>query len=479
MGKPFISYSREDKNHPLVVNLLDRLRKARVMPWVDEREIRPGDHFPTKLQLAIQACSVCVFVLTANSEKSRWCAAELGAFWGASKKVLVFQADPAAKISEVAPGLETYQVTESIEKIVTEVVRLCKHVDGAKVGEDQRLVDVSRSEFLDAVRMIFDQKLVSLAETVGRMQDRLSQVAPFDEQSLFGTRYHHFFDEKEAIARLFVTDLESRVQNAYSNGERIVLILDSGTTIFPIFKLLMAKKNDPAWTNTIEIFTNNLPGIFVALRDGRTKEGIRRARLAFRVHVVRGDPNPDYWALLSKDSPNAISDLSEGPIIIGVTTGNYAQDDGQVLFVRDPEHRAFKEALIRRAQVIYSLLPLGKMVPIGAAELNEKLLPSELRSVDECQYRGLALPIDGAKEVVIVTTARRQGDKMYRHHVLVQHNLEKLQADMSSRVRLLTVDTHDFNVGSLSAGSEDREEQLEMPHKEHRPVLKPWFKWGK
>ena len=39
-------------------------------------------------------CEVCIFLATLRSVDSPWCLAEVGAFWGSGKKVLLFMADP-------------------------------------------------------------------------------------------------------------------------------------------------------------------------------------------------------------------------------------------------------------------------------------------------------------------------------------------------------------------------------------------------
>jgi hypothetical protein len=46
-----------------------------------------------QLRQAVDESSVCVFVATQPSLKSSWCGAELGAFWGAGKPVIVYLAE--------------------------------------------------------------------------------------------------------------------------------------------------------------------------------------------------------------------------------------------------------------------------------------------------------------------------------------------------------------------------------------------------
>jgi hypothetical protein len=53
-----------------------------------------GQSLADQLREAIRICDACVFLATKRSVESRWCMAELGAFWGAGKRVIVFLADP-------------------------------------------------------------------------------------------------------------------------------------------------------------------------------------------------------------------------------------------------------------------------------------------------------------------------------------------------------------------------------------------------
>jgi len=56
--------------------------------------ITPGKSLSDQLRNAISECKLCVFIATRRSIESQWCLAELGAFWGAGKTVVLFMADP-------------------------------------------------------------------------------------------------------------------------------------------------------------------------------------------------------------------------------------------------------------------------------------------------------------------------------------------------------------------------------------------------
>jgi hypothetical protein len=87
----FLSHSGEDK--AIYSTLCLALDGANIKRW-DQETMLPGEPLADQLLTAIGACEVCVFVATRRSIASPWCLAELGAFWGAGKKVLFFMADP-------------------------------------------------------------------------------------------------------------------------------------------------------------------------------------------------------------------------------------------------------------------------------------------------------------------------------------------------------------------------------------------------
>ncbi len=55
----------------------------------------PGRLLAEQLQAAIEECPVCILLATPASLRAKWCLAEVGAFWGAAKRVIIFIADPS------------------------------------------------------------------------------------------------------------------------------------------------------------------------------------------------------------------------------------------------------------------------------------------------------------------------------------------------------------------------------------------------
>lgn len=89
----FISHSFEKDDKILFDNLCAAFAERQIPYW-DPGEMPAGASLRDRLHIAIKKCTLCVFIATENSLKSAWCNAELGAFWGLKKPVVVFLADP-------------------------------------------------------------------------------------------------------------------------------------------------------------------------------------------------------------------------------------------------------------------------------------------------------------------------------------------------------------------------------------------------
>jgi hypothetical protein len=87
----FISHSFKDE--AIYTTLCMALDAAGIVRWNPE-SMSAGDSLSEQLRDAINACEVCVSIATRRSIESPWCLAELGAFWGSGKRVILFLVDP-------------------------------------------------------------------------------------------------------------------------------------------------------------------------------------------------------------------------------------------------------------------------------------------------------------------------------------------------------------------------------------------------
>jgi len=114
----FVSHSFDNK--PEFDNVTDALTAAGVQYW--NAEIKPGTSLRQELRRAVERCSVCVFVATRSSVTSSWCGAELGAFWGASKPIVVWLAEASLAESDL-PQIVQGDVWERRTKHVADRVK--------------------------------------------------------------------------------------------------------------------------------------------------------------------------------------------------------------------------------------------------------------------------------------------------------------------------------------------------------------------
>jgi hypothetical protein len=88
--KVFISHSTEDRGK--FDDLACTLEQGDIKYW-NPKQMPAGASLRERLRMAIKECSVCVFIVTQRSLNSRWCQAEIGAFWGAGKPVVLYLSD--------------------------------------------------------------------------------------------------------------------------------------------------------------------------------------------------------------------------------------------------------------------------------------------------------------------------------------------------------------------------------------------------
>ena len=114
----FISHSHNDE--AIYTTLCLALDLAKIPRW-DLSSLAAGVSLADQLRMAIEQCEVCIFLATKSSVNSTWCLAELGAFWGAGKKVIIYMSDPQLTESELPPqfrgNLWATNANQLIEKL--------------------------------------------------------------------------------------------------------------------------------------------------------------------------------------------------------------------------------------------------------------------------------------------------------------------------------------------------------------------------
>jgi hypothetical protein len=90
MSMIFISYSLKDEAP--FSSLCIALESANLPYW--KQKLKAGTSLKDQLRDAISKCDVCIFIATRSSVTSQWCLNEIGAFWGAGKRIILFSANP-------------------------------------------------------------------------------------------------------------------------------------------------------------------------------------------------------------------------------------------------------------------------------------------------------------------------------------------------------------------------------------------------
>ena len=154
----FISHSFTDKDQ--FDNVADAFEAGSVPFWRPS-EITAGAPLSDQLRNAIERSDACVFIATASSVKSAWCGAEVGAFWGAGKRVFIYVAD--ASLGEA--DLPKQFVGHFLERRLTRLVNACReHLaaatiahDSARDGKPSLSLVMSQADFIQVIDAALDR----------------------------------------------------------------------------------------------------------------------------------------------------------------------------------------------------------------------------------------------------------------------------------------------------------------------------------
>jgi hypothetical protein len=121
----FISYSLKDK---APFTSLCMVLKSEGLSYWDGR-LKTGASLKQQLREAISKCDVCIFIATESSVNSQWCLNEIGAFWGAGKRIILYAAhhDIENKLPPLFKGdFWTSDAEEVIRQVKVELKELAE-----------------------------------------------------------------------------------------------------------------------------------------------------------------------------------------------------------------------------------------------------------------------------------------------------------------------------------------------------------------
>jgi hypothetical protein len=130
----FISHSFSDKDQ--FDNIADALKEAGIPYW-DPGAMKPGATLSEQLHEAIKRSELCIFVATHSSVESAWCGAELGAFWGAGRRVIIYIADSSLKNDQLPRQFQGHFLERRISKIVEAAKDYLVEASAVDKGDDR------------------------------------------------------------------------------------------------------------------------------------------------------------------------------------------------------------------------------------------------------------------------------------------------------------------------------------------------------
>jgi hypothetical protein len=147
----FISYKFKDDENKYE-NIRYAFDSAGLKFW-STREIAAGQRLPDELQNAIRRCSICVFIASPSSLASGWCQAEVGAFWGLGRPVIVYLADDKLTADELPKQFVGQKFATTIKEVVEAVkLHLSKSTASSQAEE---IFGLAIEAFLDKLNLQF------------------------------------------------------------------------------------------------------------------------------------------------------------------------------------------------------------------------------------------------------------------------------------------------------------------------------------
>lgn len=168
----FISHSFENK--PEFDNIADALEQKRIDYW-KPGSLKAGASLSDQLRQSIVECELCVFVATRHSVQSSWCGAELGAFWGVGKPVVIYVAEASLSEDEMPKQFKGQLVERRIARVVDAVQDYLAKSQPPEQRVPDRLPTVASMSVEDLKSLVTEA--VNRIQDVSFVETTLSRVA--------------------------------------------------------------------------------------------------------------------------------------------------------------------------------------------------------------------------------------------------------------------------------------------------------------
>jgi len=285
-------------------------------------------------------------------------------------------------------------------------------IEQAVIKLDNKINDFSNLQHSSDKMSLFSEEGRSKLDGMDESND--------PSKSYFDIRNRHFSAEKRFICLKALDRISKNEQKRLKNNDNakrtLYLLIDSGSTVYPIFELLCEYRNFKDTFKDVVIYTNNIRGIS-KISDYARKNDRNDQRIIYKCKAIPGEIEEKYAAIVGKPAVEyleglldliyceefvqaslsesqelskiqKLSKLNEKAIIVSLITGNYISTREGVLW-RGDFHGELKYNLISNSHHIYVLSPLGKIFNKSAKRINEIIKSSEVPFASQKEYKTL------------------------------------------------------------------------------------------
>ncbi|MGQ0767231.1 MAG: hypothetical protein ACT4OZ_16405 [Gemmatimonadota bacterium] len=286
-------------------------------------------------------------------------------------------------------------------------------------------------------------------------------------ETLYTNREQHFVKEKRLLAKTVVEkilpELIDHIHEA--NGDvPIRIVLDSGTTITPLFNELVVHGVTTTRGQKVpaQIITNNLAGIEVVQKQ-ESDAPMRLTEDDFT--MLGGTPLSTYRATTGSVTELGLATLlaEKGHATIGIITANWLligkQHNTLSICAKGRGHKAFKALVAESCDHVLVVSPLGKILTQDSVGEVHRLMQTHARGERRSDETYEAVTFDPSrKERTILVTTRRPSDSNSPLRVL-SSQLFGLPARNRTNFTLA-----ERSPGYAPFGSDDEVRNIELPH---------------
>jgi hypothetical protein len=163
----FISHSEKDK--ATFSGFRAGLIGQGIEVWNPE-SMGAGASLSDQLRDAINTSDVCIFFATKNSIQYEWCMAEVGAFWGAGKGVIIYKADPDVEEKLFPPQLKGHIWRDNFDYVVSDVKKFIFEANERRKREAAR-----------RPRMVSEMTIAALYDVLTSLRSTAQDALPIGE----------------------------------------------------------------------------------------------------------------------------------------------------------------------------------------------------------------------------------------------------------------------------------------------------------